>query len=406
MDLMSLPNVRIALRGGRGEVKMASYMLRLSPREVIRVVRAELMTTGGAPELYLDAWSDFLIEEDFDRAAYGLRDDTQHDLVTSEAVLNIEPRLERNYWVLSIIAHRVIGPQIIGDENSYIGEPLSLDEFEGRFVAADPGRAVVRLATETPAAKAHFDAWWAEIAARHPRETIKEKGTMSATVPSAPKPTQPQSVPTPAEGNWTYTVREAVAVFADADAWEEAVMDLEMSGFDRAAISVLGSTEDVKARVGHRYNSITEAEDDPRAPRSAFVSRGSRLEGEASAITFPFFIAGLTGAWAVVASGGALAAAVAAMLLGSVGGAGLGGLLARTIARHHHQTVAEQLALGGLVLWVSVPNARAEARALEVLRRRGGRHVHVHETMREWGPRQRPLSDEQVDPLLLERDPA
>ena len=410
MDLMSLPNVRIAPRGSRGEVKMASYVLRLSPREIIRVVRAELAATGGAPELYIDAWSDFLIEEDFDRAAYGLRDDTRHDLVTSEAVLNIEPRLERNYWVLSIVAHRVIGPQIIGDENSYIGEPISLDEFEARFVAADPGRVLVRLATETPAAKAHFDAWWAEIATRHPRATVTKKERSYAPPPAPQKP-QPAAVAAPAgdrvaEGNWTYPVREAVAVFADADSWEQAVTDLEMSGFDRAGVSVLGSSGAIKARVGRLYGSIAEAEDDPRAPRSAFVSRGSRLEGEAAAISVPLFIAGLTGAWAVVASGGALAASVAALLLGSVGGAGVGALLARTIARHHRHSVAEQLALGGLVLWVSVPNARAEARVLEVLRRHGGRHVHVHETMREWGPRQRPLSDEQVDPLLLERDPA
>ncbi len=384
---------------------MSSYLLRLSPQEIMRVVRAELMATGGAPELYIDAYSDFLIEEDFDRAAYGLRGETQHDLVTSEAVLTIEPRLEQNYWVLSIVAHKVIGPQIIGDENSYIGAPISLDEFEERFVTADPGRVSVRLATETPTAKAHFDAWWTEIAARHPRESVMNEKRIPITDTPAPQRTEPQSAASPSEGAWTYAVREAVAVFADADAWEEAVMDLEMSGFDRAAISVLGSNGAVKARLGRLYNTIAEAEDDPRAPRSAFVSRGSRLEGEASVITFPFFIAGLTGAWAVVASGGALAAAVAAMLLGGIGGAGVGGLLARSIARHHRRTVAEQLALGGLVLWVSVSNARAEARALEVLRRRGGRHIHVHETVREWGLRQRPLAEEQVDPLLLERDP-
>lgn len=387
---------------------MSTYLLRLSPGEVIRVLRAEIAATEGAPELYIEAHSDFLIEEDYDRAAYGLRDDNRHDLVTSEAMLTIEPRLEQNYWVLSIVAHKVLGPQIIGDEESFIGSPISLDEFEARFVAADPGRVSVRLSTQTPLAKAHFDAWWAQIAARHVRgvATEKEQSPRAGVVASArwPRPVTVAERRRPDE-SWGYPMREAVAVFADADAWEAAVVDLETSGFDRAGISVLGSSKAIRARVGHLYASVVEAEDDARAPRAAFVSRESRLEGEAASVSVPFFIAGLAGAAAVVASGGALAASVAATLLGSLGGAGIGGLLARTIARHHRRFVAEQIAMGGLVLWVSVPDAQAEGRALAVLRRHGGQHVHVHEIMLEWGPRQRPLSEAQVDPLLLERDP-
>ncbi len=392
--------------------KINTYRLRLSPREIIRVLRAEVAGTGDAPELYVNAYSDFLIEEDYDRAAYGLCGDNRHNLVTSEAVLNIEPHLEQNYWVLSVVAHKVLGPQIIGDEKSHVGEPISLDEFESRFVAADPGRVSVRLATETPLAKSHFDAWWASVAGRHPCDVVaKKQQRRTAGTDAGKQHPQPGSAGAAPEdkmqvGNWAYPVREAVAVFADADAWEQAVSDLEMSGFDRAGISVLGSNATIKARVGRLYESVAEAEDDPNAPRSVFVSRGSLLQGEASAITFPFFIAGLAGAAAVVASGGALAATIAATLLGSVGGAGLGGLLASTIARRHRHRVEEQLVLGGLVLWVSVPNPQAETRALGVLRRNGGRHIHVHEIMLDWGPRQRPLSEAQVDPLLLERDPA
>lgn len=209
----------------------------------------------------------------------------------------------------------------------------------------------------------------------------------------------------PSPGASVYLVREAVAVFPDADALEAAVNDLQIAGFNRAGISVLGSAASVRERIGHLYRSVGEIEDDGHAPRSAFVSRGSRLEAEAAAITLPLFIGGLAGAAAVAAWGGALIVAIGAIFVGSAVGTGLGALLARAVARQHAHRVEQQLAQGGLVLWVCVVDQDAERRALAVLEKAGGRDIHVHEIQREWGPKDRPFSETQVDPLLLERDP-
>jgi VIT1/CCC1 family predicted Fe2+/Mn2+ transporter len=204
---------------------------------------------------------------------------------------------------------------------------------------------------------------------------------------------------------WTYRARETVGVFADPDALEAAVDALERAGFDRAAISVLASEETVRERVGHLYRSAAEAADDSRAPQAAFVSRHSRVEGKAAAVGIPFQIGGFAGAYAVVAGGGTLAAAIAATILGGAVAGGLGALLAHAVARHHAERVREQLARGGLVLWVGTPDAEAEKRALEVLQKCGASAVHVHTIEREWGVKDRPLQDAQLDPLLLERDP-
>ena len=397
---------RAELVSGQRSTRMPIYSLRLPPEEIVRVVQAEITATGGAPEFYLSANADFVIEEDYDRAAYGVLGGDQYDLVMSQAVLSIEPRVERNYWVLSIIVRKVIGPQIIADENSFIGVPLSLDEFVTRLAAPDVGRVSVRLETQTLLAKAHFDAWWAEIAAQHPRKPA-EPAEHAQTIAGARANdlSSAHASDLPAGSEWNYRVREAVAVFSDANDLETAVNDLEISGFDRAGISVLGSDKAIKERIGHLYHSVVEAEDDAEAPRSAFVSQGSRLEAEASAITFPLFIGGLAGVFAVVASGGALAAAIAATILGSATGAGLGALLARTIARRHLRQVQQRLSQGGLLLWVNVPTKDAETRAFSVLGRHGGQDLHVHETLLQWGPKDRPLSEAQVDPLLFERDP-
>jgi hypothetical protein len=107
-----------------------------------------------------------------------------------------------------------------------------------------------------------------------------------------------------------------------------------------------------------------------------------------------------------VASGGTPAAAIAATILGSAIGGGLGTLLALAVARRHVESIRQQLAQGGLVLWVSTPDEAAENRALAVLRRCGASSVHVHAVEREWGSKDRPLAETQLDPLLLERDPS
>lgn len=199
---------------------------------------------------------------------------------------------------------------------------------------------------------------------------------------------------------WTYRAREAVGVFINADALEDAVNRLEVSGFDRADISVLAADDKVKDRIGRLYRSVREVVDDGRAPLSAFESRDSLREGEAATVAVPIYVGGLAGIIAVVASGGALASVIAAALIGSATGGGVGGLVAHAVARHHADRVTEQLAKGGLVLWVNVPDAYAERRALDILEGAGAGNVHVHTLERTWGPKDRPLSETQLDPFL------
>jgi len=202
------------------------------------------------------------------------------------------------------------------------------------------------------------------------------------------------------DGTISYPPREAVGVFANPEALEAAVDELEVSGFDRAAISVLASDEKVKERIGHLYRTVGEAEDDRRAPQTGFVSKDSLAEGEAAVVALPLYIGGTAGVIAVVASGGALAATIAGAVAGSAAGAGVGALLAHTIARRHTDHVLEQLAQGGMVLWVIVLDDNAEKRALEILTKAGARDVHVHQIKREWTLKDRPFSDVQPDPFL------
>jgi hypothetical protein len=181
----------------------------------------------------------------------------------------------------------------------------------------------------------------------------------------------------------TYRAREAVGVFVDPEALEAAVQRLVAAGFDRGTLSVLGSEDEIAKHFGHLYYRVEAIADDARAPRTSFASAGARLRKEMAAVVFPLYIGGLAGLAAVVASGGALAVAIAGIIVGSAAGAGVGGFLANAIADHHRHEIEEQLARGGLVLWVKVVDPEAERHALAILKRSHAGDVHVHQIPQE-----------------------
>ena len=172
------------------------------------------------------------------------------------------------------------------------------------------------------------------------------------------------------------TVREAVAVFDDVSSLEGAVDDLRAAGFAQADISLLAAQDVVARQLGHMYTRVEELEDDPRAPRTAFVSeknlgeRESRLVG--SLTVLPTVIAAGT----VVASAGAVAAAIVGTALA---GAALGTVLTHWMDQRHAERLQEQLDRGGVLLWVRVRDETAARRALDILTRYSAHDVHIHE---------------------------
>ncbi|MFO1072142.1 MAG: hypothetical protein U1E17_05535 [Geminicoccaceae bacterium] len=172
------------------------------------------------------------------------------------------------------------------------------------------------------------------------------------------------------------TVREAVAVFDDVSSLEGAVDDLHAAGFAQADISLLAAQDAVARKLGHMYTRVEELEDDPRAPRTAFVSeknlgeRESRLVG--SLTVLPTVIAAGT----VVASAGAVAAAIVGTALA---GAALGTVLTHWMDQRHADRLQEQLDRGGILLWVRARDDAAERQAMAILTRYSAHDVHIHE---------------------------
>ena len=174
------------------------------------------------------------------------------------------------------------------------------------------------------------------------------------------------------------TIREAVGVFATADALQEAIDELMSSGFDRAELSLLASERAVEGKLGHKYRRIAELEDNATVPRHCYVSIESIGDAEGGLIGGLLYVGAVAAAGAIVASGGTLAAAVAGAV--AAGGASgiVGSVLARLVGHHHSEFLQEQLRQGGLLLWVRTRDAEHERRAVAILRKHSGRDVHVH----------------------------
>ncbi|MCW5698819.1 MAG: hypothetical protein KIT00_03145 [Rhodospirillales bacterium] len=196
------------------------------------------------------------------------------------------------------------------------------------------------------------------------------------------------------------SVREAVGVFHDQDSFQAAVDELLESGFDRAELSLLAGDKAVEDKLGHVYQKVAELEDDPSAPRAAYIGRDSIVEGKTGVIGGLAYVGALAAVGAVVASGGSLAAVIAAAV--GAGGAGgvLGTIASRWIGRERAQAIETQLDKGGLLLWVRLRDETHEQRALAILTKHSAADVHVHNLPALTDPEWDPLSGLQPDPFL------
>jgi hypothetical protein len=174
-------------------------------------------------------------------------------------------------------------------------------------------------------------------------------------------------------------VHEAVGVFNDADSLQAALDDLQSNGFMRQELSILANEDTVKKKLGHTYRRVEDVEDDPKAPRTIFVSNETIGEAVGSVIGLPLYIAAATASGIVAASGGALLTSIIATVAAGAVGASIGSIFAHMIAKHHADFIQSQIMHGGLLLWVHLRAPDMEERAMEILRKHSAYDVHIHE---------------------------
>jgi outer membrane lipoprotein SlyB len=194
-----------------------------------------------------------------------------------------------------------------------------------------------------------------------------------------------------------YVVREAIALFANEDAFETAILGLQENGVDRSRISVLGNLPQDK-ETSESSNWMHHLVDAGQAPRGAPVDHASLAEAKSAMIAVPGYAGAALGLSMVLASGGALGFAIAAAILTGALGGGAGALLDRSIGKRHRDEVETQLEAGGLIVWVKL--ADDDETVSRLLEETGGKHIHVETHEASWGSKDIPLSTTQPDPFL------
>lgn len=185
--------------------------------------------------------------------------------------------------------------------------------------------------------------------------------------------------PEPKPHHTTYiNVPEAVGVFDSFGALQTAIYDLRMAGFSRFDISLLGSKDAMEETLGSAYWRAADLEDNPDAPRAAFVSEEAIGELEGAVVGGFFFLGSAIAMAAMLTPVSTLAASIAAIAIGGGPAAVIGAFLARRIGQHHKDYYAEQIRQGGILLWVRTVDKDKEILAIKILRGHSGRDVHVH----------------------------
>jgi hypothetical protein len=174
------------------------------------------------------------------------------------------------------------------------------------------------------------------------------------------------------------TIREAVAVFDDAEKLESAVSELQSKGIDRSELSFLAHDES----HGRLPGEIRQAADDPTTPREPVVSDTDLRQGRVLGTGLAATIAAFAAAGLTVATGGVPAATIP-VAAGGVGAAST--LFGRKLADDQASFLDAQLARGGVLLWVRTRNSASEQTVLEVLRRHSA-HAYLHDLPAEAAP--------------------
>jgi len=173
--------------------------------------------------------------------------------------------------------------------------------------------------------------------------------------------------------------REVVGVFSDSYTLDSAVEELVNSGFDLGDISLLAGEDAIIDKLGHKYDKVEAAEDDPVAPRVAYVPKDAFSRKEIALTGALVYVGATLAAGAALASGGALAMLLASGLVGAEFGGLVGAVLGEVMEDRHAHYLREQLDHGGLLLWVKAPSPELEERAKQVLAKHSGRDVHAHD---------------------------
>lgn len=174
-------------------------------------------------------------------------------------------------------------------------------------------------------------------------------------------------------------VREVAGVCRSPDALDAAVAGLLLSGFDRTDVDLMGEPEVLRRRLGIDHVPVEKLADLPAAAGKPYLGSADLAATLSTLAGILIFVGAAGAALLVVASGGSWWRSVAAGIGGVAAGAALVAIVANRLKRAQEKELEQQLAAGGIVLWVRARSSEREKRAQQILRAHGAEAIRVHE---------------------------
>jgi hypothetical protein len=161
-------------------------------------------------------------------------------------------------------------------------------------------------------------------------------------------------------------------VLPSASALQSVIDVLETEGFDRAQFGVLAKEGALAG--GSSATALAQAPETPTEADSYPETEGAMTGALIGGLTY---LGAMAAAGAVVLTGGGLGLALAAIF--AAGGAGglTGALVAHGFQEDHAKFIDDQIALGGLVLWIQPRDAAQAATARARLEAAGATKIVV-----------------------------
>lgn len=169
-------------------------------------------------------------------------------------------------------------------------------------------------------------------------------------------------------------LRELVGIFPSNDTLEQAIDELERSGFARCSLSVGGSP--TSTQVGEVAVVLA---DDPKTRKENFFGTEALGDAEGAIVGAFAYVPAVSAAGAASSAGAGLLSVIGLMIASGGTGALIGIALATALAHRWHDAHRRQIENGGLLLWVSVPSAEREEVAMEILQRHAAHHIHLRD---------------------------
>lgn len=166
---------------------------------------------------------------------------------------------------------------------------------------------------------------------------------------------------------------QIIGVFDDRDQLDAAIEMLQSRGLERGQLSVLGTADALRERLGMEVS----APSDPAGQVEAPVDASEKQNVTPLVAGIPAYAGAALAAGLTAASGGALAVVAAAALAGGAGAGALGVTAANAMRQGVDGSYAEQIEKGGIVLLVHPRSGEDVARAKEVLAQRAKRTVEM-----------------------------